>query len=361
MVKEANPEDNLLFVPADIEASTPKGKMIVFNADTGEGLWAFNVNGPFGGGAVFSIDRQTAYFSTEDLHVYALKTTNGEIVWDFNSKYSILAEPVLGGNGVIYVGDMEGRFYALDAKTGKLNWEKRVGTEGIWARAVLGLEDLKRVVYVATLDTTSPNVFALDATTGEEVWKTGVDGAVTSDPVLSRDVKKLFVGTSGIPSKSKAKVVAIRVTTREELWSQDVGEASDLSPSIALSHNGNAILVTHQSGMVMGLGADHGSVEMSRVVSKSAIISNGLFVQDSIAIFTSTDGGLYEARLDNNATRPYLNAGSPIWGRPVMSSEGMIFFATIDGDVFALEHGSTKPMWRKKIRGGYVAASPALL
>ena len=46
----------------------------------------------------------------------------GEKRWSTDLGHPVMAEPVLDGEGTLYVGNDDGKVYALDAKKGKILW-----------------------------------------------------------------------------------------------------------------------------------------------------------------------------------------------------------------------------------------------
>ena len=366
--KEASDKESVLVVPVDVDPGhgPMRGKVVALSVDTGRVLWEFKVDGPFGSGAEVSIDRKVIYFSTTDLHVYALNARNGKLIWDFHSDYSILAEPTLGLNGMLFIGDFQGTVYSLDAATGQLKWKQRVGKEGIWSRAVVGSEGVHRVVYVATLDPGGSNVFALDAENGKILWEARVQGAASSSLVLSKDLKTLFVGAAGLYQTRNANIVAFDIPSKKQAWSVDVGPPADFSPFVAMSPDGKSLLVTHQSGAVVALSSLDDPEKSLTTRLKLALLSPATFVSDSTAFFTSTDGHVYRVTVDGrdgNLTSVF-NAGDAIWGSVSrsISSHGVVCLATIDGLVIGLDGDAedARVLWKRSIKG-YAAVALALV
>lgn len=83
------------------------------------------------------------------------------IWWKFATKGEIYSSPQLYKES-IYFGNNAGRFYSVDAKTGKEKWNFKTGYE-IFISPVF---DRGRVFF-----TSSNYLFALDAKTGKELWR----------------------------------------------------------------------------------------------------------------------------------------------------------------------------------------------
>lgn len=56
------------------------------------------------------------YFGSIDNSLYALNASNGQLIWNFQTKDQIWSSPAVA-NGVVYIGSFDHSFYALDANT----------------------------------------------------------------------------------------------------------------------------------------------------------------------------------------------------------------------------------------------------
>lgn len=139
-----------------------------------------------------ALDAGTAYFGSYDGEFYAVEAATGKLRWKFTTageqKFSarglhgsqprqqiipdawdfFLSSPVVA-NGRVYFGSGDGHIYALDAGSGQLVW--KFATQGV-VHASPALAD--GVLFVGSWDTW---FYALDAATGELKWKfkTGED------------------------------------------------------------------------------------------------------------------------------------------------------------------------------------------
>jgi quinohemoprotein ethanol dehydrogenase len=106
-------------------------------------------------------------------------------------------------DGVIYVSTAWSKVYAFDAATGKRLWQYNPKTPGEWIRNVCcgivnrGIAAWNAKIYLGTLD---GRLVALDARTGKEVWSTlTIDRtkhySITSPPRIAKG--KVLIGESG--------------------------------------------------------------------------------------------------------------------------------------------------------------------
>ena len=58
----------------------------------------------------------------------AYEPISGKRRWIYRSKYPLLASQLATAGRLVFTGDPEGRFFALDDETGKLLWSFRTGS-----------------------------------------------------------------------------------------------------------------------------------------------------------------------------------------------------------------------------------------
>lgn len=61
-------------------------------------------------------------------HLDAIDPITGKVAWSYRSKYPLLASVLATDGGLVFSGDPEGYFFALDAKTGKKLWQFQTGS-----------------------------------------------------------------------------------------------------------------------------------------------------------------------------------------------------------------------------------------
>lgn len=61
-------------------------------------------------------------------HIDAFDPVTGEKKWSWPTKYPILSSLLVTGGDLLFTGDVEGRFLAFDAKTGKQLWSFNTGS-----------------------------------------------------------------------------------------------------------------------------------------------------------------------------------------------------------------------------------------
>lgn len=107
-------------------------------------------------------------------------------------------------NGTVYVGNLDGNFYALDALTGEKKWVFKAGA-AIQATATVW----NNVLYISSWD---KKLYALDPATGAKKWETG------NDIKLSQPFAAPMVSGSVIYYPGENHLYAIDVNTGAKKW-----------------------------------------------------------------------------------------------------------------------------------------------
>ena len=122
----------------------------------------------------------------DDGTVYALDPASGCAHWTFNAPGAIRSGVVVGGGAAprVYFGDVLGKAYALDARTGELLWSRAVDAhpnatltaspalhDGVLYMPVSSLEEPAAAVATHECCSFRGSVAALDAATGAEKWR----------------------------------------------------------------------------------------------------------------------------------------------------------------------------------------------
>ena len=146
-------------------------------------------------------------------------------VWAFESGITdggLQAAPLVI-DGVMYVSTAWNHVFALDAVTGEQIWrydyprpETVPGVYGTWNR---GVSVAYGLVFMGTLDN---HVVALDRDTGEEVWRVEVEDAkqcgcnITSAPLVVKDL--VITGVTGGDSAHRGYLNAFDARTGRHRW-----------------------------------------------------------------------------------------------------------------------------------------------
>lgn len=147
--------------------------------------WAFGFPGDYSAYSQPAIAGGRVFVGSVGGKVYSLNGATGCTYWSYDAGAGVRSAITIGPDGVAYFGDVHANMYALDANTGQLIW-KVVADDYPTARitAAPKLYDGRLYVAVASRDewhSTDPrfecckfrgSVLALEAKTGKQIWKT---------------------------------------------------------------------------------------------------------------------------------------------------------------------------------------------
>jgi polyvinyl alcohol dehydrogenase (cytochrome) len=342
--------------------------------------WAFgfpNGDTSFGqpsivGGRVF-VGSDIGYF-------YAINADTGCVYWSYRAQATVRTAATVGpvaGHGAtkyaVYFGDFRGNVYALDAATGKPLWIKNV-IDNYVARLSAGPTLYKGRLYIPvssteevfSADPSYPccsfrgSVVALDANTGQRIWKSYVipetpkpvrknsrgvqlyapaGGAVWNSPTIDTERQLLYVGTGDALTEPAPKttdaIVALDLKTGKIVWSfqavkndawmlgcvptptencpKNLGPDHDIgaSPILVKMPDGHRLLIAlPKSGTIFALDPDRkGALVWQLATTETVAPNNG-----QLALGGASDGqNLYVALEDGTAVAIDLASGKRKW------------------------------------------------
>ena len=259
------------------------GRMVALDRNTGEMLWDFQTNN-----FVFSspaVKNGIAYLGSGDGRLYAFDAKTGDLRWAYQAKNSIVTSPAVNDEVVAVIS--QGRtLHIVDINTGKLRLDYRLAaaTNGSpvfngdllymadeaglvwavdWRKRTLPFEKTARWIrtqlfvwgMVNTLPplkgfvwatrtrrenfSTTPavsgemlyigsfsgNLFALDQTTGEEMWTFRADSAILASPAVAGQT--VYIGDK------EGRLYAVDALTGEQQWTFQAKGRIDASPAFA--------------------------------------------------------------------------------------------------------------------------------
>lgn len=176
-------------------------------------MWGQRIERPFASPCPTEISPQTA----KDL----------KQIWFYNAKDTVTATPAVV-DGIAYVGDWSGNFYAIDLETGKRRWTYQAHVHGqVYAGQIVSsaaVADVKgvRTVFFAGGKT----MYALRADDGSERWKHEVGrrgddndpSEIESSPVVADGLVVFGTDVHNSGKGEPAAVIAVDAATGKARW-----------------------------------------------------------------------------------------------------------------------------------------------
>jgi len=162
---------------------------------------------------------------------HAIRADSGQIDWTFQAGGAI-PHTAAAANGKVYFGCEDGKVYALDASTGELVWSYQTNAPLFSSPTVIG-----GVLYIGSLDT---HLYALDAGTGSLHWSYRTGGRVWTSPAVFDG--RIYFGSEDMHA------YCLKATDGSLIWKKQLSGVS-MRNAFPVVSNGVAIFTTLKPGV----------------------------------------------------------------------------------------------------------------
>lgn len=252
-------------------------------------------------------------------------------------EYPIQATSVIV-DGSVYLGTMESRFFCLDLKNGKQQWEFKSEGPISGPAAVIG----DSVVFGCQYGF----LYALDRKTGEELWRFetddkiegGVNALKMKDAATGNDQTRLFFGSYD------NHLYAVDAATGELIWKYETENYLVATPSVVGGDN-PSVIVGGCDGLLHVISAKTG-MEL-RNFEVGAYIPNSAGVSDGIAYVSHFGGeiGAYDVEAGEEIWKVVAGTGVELYASPAVSSQ-RVYVGARDKTLRCLDRMDGKEIWR---------------
>jgi len=263
------------------------------------------------------------FFGSGDGNVYAVDAKSGVLQWKFATKDVVHASPSVA-NGTVYIGSWDGWLYAIDADSGQQKWAFKGGEDPAIHNQV-GFQSSPAVVdgtvYVGSRDA---HVYAIDAATGRKKWDYPTSKSWVNGTPAVRD-GMVYAGTS-----DSSRFMALDARTGRLRFNFDakayVFSSAALAGDLAYfgSHNGRLYAVNAKTGQL----AWQFQTEASKRDPMKVLNADGSLNQQS---FAPVFGDFQDMYVDFYR---FISAGA-ILGSPAIDG-GVVYVGSTDGNLYAL-------------------------
>jgi polyvinyl alcohol dehydrogenase (cytochrome) len=361
--------------------------------------WAFGFAGDTSAAVQPTIVDGRVFVGSSSGRIYALSLREGCAYWTFDADQQVRTAIVVGREGaagtpVVFFADVGATVYSLDATTGRLRWKKKAedhplaritGTpkflNGRLYVPLSSLEELGGAEPKYQCCTFRGSILAMDAATGEQVWRTYTIGetpkpvsvnrvgtqlfgpsgaAVWSSPTIDVERRTIYIGTGDSYSLPAAPtsdaILALDLNSGAIKWVSQLtsGDAWNLAcggndesncpkgngpdfdfgspPMLVTLPNGDRRLIVGQkSGVVHGLDANNGKVLWSTRIGKGGVLGG-------VEWGSSTDGRRAYVALSDQTMRSAGTSGTIVIGMTSVDPQ-------IGGGLFALNLADGTKAW----------------
>lgn len=273
--------------------------------------------------ALISVAQQTGML-TEDLSIAQatqfLQDESHSPVWEFKCEDEIRGSANYQ-NGIIFIGSYDHNVYALDSSSGDFIW-KYAANGGVVSKPAIHENKL----FFGSVD---QYVHTISIRNGKRVWIQSTDGAIYSSPAIAEG--HLFIGSDD------EYLHVINIINGREAWRTNLGARIRSSPIVV----GDLIYVGSENGEIQCYDFS-GNIKW-RTSSKRAVTASPYF-HNNVIYISSMDSVLYAIDSQSGWViwRFRMEGGSI--STPTVH-ENYIFVGSTDGNLYCVNSKSSKKVW----------------
>ena len=166
------------------------------------------------------------YIGSADGNLYALDVVTGNLKWKYDTGSIIVKSSPLISKEVVFIGNRNGYLSAVNASNGQLKW--KICTDGIsLEQSILTINN--GVIYFASWYNINDfkqggSLYAIKETDGSLIWKGLKEQGFTSGPVYADG--KIFINSDDL------NIYAVDALTGNEIWKKPI-VANGAIPTVA--------------------------------------------------------------------------------------------------------------------------------
>jgi outer membrane protein assembly factor BamB len=324
-------DGNFLYIGAAHQRGfSQRGAVYCLDRHTGKEEWVFDGDGEMK--PVFSSPciAEGRLYIGEGFHqdtackLYCLNAKDGTKLWDFPTSSHTESSPCVVG-GRVFFGAGDDGVYCIDAITGKESWHFR-GLHVDSSPAVVGER-----VY-ASSGYGRPEIFCLDAKTGNVLWRNVVNLPAFADPVVDAGHVFFGIGTGDLLTSADSPAGALLCVDANDgniVWRFNVSDGVHGKPAI----DSHRVFFGSRDGNLYCVGGDDGQVQWKQDLGSPAVASPALvrFPQGLSAIYAIAAGGAVCCLHPDSGQRNWtMNIGNSQGNAQLVSSPTVVTDA-IDG------------------------------
>jgi outer membrane protein assembly factor BamB len=269
-------------------------------------------------------------------------------LWRYTERPLLEFPPIYVG-GVLYAVNNSGFAFALDAKTGKKLWERRIGHLNASSPTYY-----KHRLYIVNLD--PGHIVKLDAGTGRVIWKKVLPGRAESSPVV--------VGRSVYFGCENGDLYSLSTLSGNIRWATQLSGPVKAAPA----YYGGRLFVGDYGGSMNAVDADTGKLIWS-TGSLGTGISGGEFYSTPAVAFGrvyagNNDDRVYSFDISNGELAWTYSTGGYAYSAPTVASTPhsppTVYIGSFDGNIYALDAKDGTVRWSRPTGGQVVGSLSAV-
>ncbi|MBP7735619.1 MAG: PQQ-binding-like beta-propeller repeat protein [Spirochaetes bacterium] len=327
--------------------------------------------------------------------------------WEFKTKKGIFSSPVVDGDGTVYIGSADQRFYAI-RKDGSLKWSVQTGEiidsaallddrgrvyvgsgdalvycidrqSGVvlWRSKAHSVEEVQKEFGLKTYNVNwfegnigilkngtllAPNdnylVYAISRDNGKRITQYIANEMIWSLPAVNTRTGLVFFGTDFMALKN---VYCYDTATGKLKWTAGGLGTNAASPLLTSDKKNGALVIGGFDGFVRAYAQDSGK-ELWKFGARDHVYASAAQLSDGTIIVPSADGTIYAIDPESGKRKWAFDTLEPIRSSPAVGGKDLIYVGSGEGRLFCVNPDGTL-RWAYRCIGddrNDLNASPAL-
>lgn len=271
------------------------------------------------------------------------------LLWHYTERPLLEFPPIYAG-GKLYFVNNNGYAYALDANTGKVLWERRIGALNASSPAYY-----RHRLYIVNL--VPGHIVKLDAKTGKVLWKRSLPGRAESSPLVFH--RTVYFGCED------GELFALSTRNGHTRWATTLGGPVKSAPAY---HDG-VLFVGDYGGYMNAVDAKTGKLKWQSSSLGQGFGTSGEFYSTPAVAFGrvfagNNDDRVYSFEEKTGALAWSHSTGGYVYSGPVVANTKhtppTVYIGSFDGNIYALDAKDGETRWERSAGGQVVGSLSAV-
>lgn len=311
------------------------GRLVTIDGKTQKVMWHFDC----GGSSIPAVKDNVVYlislveykespsYTGGEYRLYALDKKTGTLDWELLvNKNRIMgfspASPVVSDN-FVYVGTFDGKLLAIDIKERKVKWEFSV------FEPIKEITKINNLIYFAAQKHYEDNdkLFAIDASDGQLIWEFDFQSKTDVSGICAENKTLFCKDANGI-------VYALDAKTGHLLWKKELLEKRNSGLSNPSLHNGIIYIASDKT--IYAINSKNGNIKWEYAYQHSlwgtpAVVNGALYIR-------SIDSYLHAISLSNGKLLWQFKIPGEEYGGILTPTveQGLIFIGSLDNNLYVI-------------------------
>lgn len=270
-------------------------------------------------------------------------------LWRFKDRPLLEFPPIYVG-GKLYFVNNNGFAYALDADTGKVLWERRIGVLNASSPTYY-----RHRLYIVNL--VPGHILKLDAKTGKTIWKKDLPGRAESSPVVVD--RTVYFGCED------GGLYALSTISGNVRWVTQLGGPVKAAPA----YSGGRLYVGDYGGYMNAVDAKSGKLVWQSGSLGPGFGASGQFYSTPAVAYGrvysgNNDGRVYSFEASDGELAWSYSTGGYAYSGPTVAntrhSPPTVFIGSFDGNIYALGAKNGNLRWSRSAGGQVIGSLSAV-